>query len=65
MTTRMVITKEETFGLVAPLSCSKSEGGVSKMANDTPTLPSPALGGGKGGRINEGIISTEIAPFGE
>jgi succinate-semialdehyde dehydrogenase/glutarate-semialdehyde dehydrogenase len=29
------------------------------MVNDTPTLPSPARGG-----INEGIISTEIAPFG-
>ena len=79
VTTDMVITKEETFGPVAPLYRFKSEADAVKMANDTPTLPSPARGGGKGGGriwrvaealeygivgINEGIISTEIAPFG-
>jgi succinate-semialdehyde dehydrogenase / glutarate-semialdehyde dehydrogenase len=33
-------------------------------ASNTPTLPSPARGGGLGRGINEGIISTEIAPLG-
>jgi succinate-semialdehyde dehydrogenase / glutarate-semialdehyde dehydrogenase len=45
----MVITKEETFGPVAPLYRFKTDDEAIKMANDTPTLPSPACGGGKGG----------------
>jgi succinate-semialdehyde dehydrogenase / glutarate-semialdehyde dehydrogenase len=87
VTTDMVITKEETFGPVAPLYRFKTEEEAIKMANDTPTLPSPARGGGLGRGsasyfysrdiwrvaealeygivgINEGIISTEMAPFG-
>jgi acyl-CoA reductase-like NAD-dependent aldehyde dehydrogenase len=47
----MVITKEETFGPAAPLYRFKSEEDAIKMANDTPTLPSPACvacGGGLG-----------------
>jgi len=49
VTTDMVITKEETFGPVAPLYRFKTDDEAIKMANDTPTLPSPASGGGKGG----------------
>jgi acyl-CoA reductase-like NAD-dependent aldehyde dehydrogenase len=90
VTTDMVITKEETFGPVAPLYRFKTEEDAVKMANEAPTLPSPPAGGALGrgfaayfysrdtGRIwcvaealeygivgiNEGIISTEIAPFG-
>jgi succinate-semialdehyde dehydrogenase/glutarate-semialdehyde dehydrogenase len=76
VTTNMVITKEETFGPVAPLYRFKSEDEAVKMANDTPTLTLPRSRGreGRGGiwrvaealkygivGINEGIISTEIA----
>jgi succinate-semialdehyde dehydrogenase / glutarate-semialdehyde dehydrogenase len=46
VTTDMVITKEETFGPVAPLYRFKNDDEAIKMANDTPTLPSPACGGG-------------------
>ena len=86
----MVITKEETFGPVAPLYRFKTEDEAVKMANDTPTLTLPRSRGREGrglaayfhscviGRIwrvaealeygivgiNEGIISTEFAPFG-
>jgi succinate-semialdehyde dehydrogenase / glutarate-semialdehyde dehydrogenase len=49
VTTDMVITKEETFGPVAPLYRFKTDDEAIKMANDTPSLPSPASGGGKGG----------------
>jgi acyl-CoA reductase-like NAD-dependent aldehyde dehydrogenase len=44
----MVITKEETFGPVAPLYRFKTDDAAIKMANDTPTLPSPAREGGLG-----------------
>jgi succinate-semialdehyde dehydrogenase / glutarate-semialdehyde dehydrogenase len=78
VTTDMVITQEETFGPVAPLYRFESEAEVVRMANDTPTLTLPRSRGREGrGRIwraegleygmvglNEGIISTEIAPFG-
>jgi hypothetical protein len=49
VTTDMVITKEETFGPVAPLYRFTSEDEAAKMANEAPTLPSPARGGGEGG----------------
>ena len=76
VTTDMVITKEETFGPVAPLYRFKTDAEAIKMANDTPTLTLPRSRGreGRGGiwrvaealkygivGINEGIISTEIA----
>jgi succinate-semialdehyde dehydrogenase/glutarate-semialdehyde dehydrogenase len=41
VTTDMVITKEETFGPVAPLYRFKSEDEAVKMANAAPTLASP------------------------
>jgi len=49
VTTEMVMTKEETFGPVAPLYHFKNEDEAVKMANDAPTLTLPASGGGKGG----------------
>ena len=49
VTTDMVITKEETFCPVAPLYRFKSEDEAIKMANEAPTLPSPARGAGGGG----------------
>jgi succinate-semialdehyde dehydrogenase / glutarate-semialdehyde dehydrogenase len=78
VTTDMVITKEETFGPVAPLYRFKTEADAIKMANDTEFglaayfysrdigrvwRVAEALEYGIVG-INEGIISTEIAPFG-
>jgi hypothetical protein len=48
VTTDMVITKEETFGPVAPLYRFKTKDEAIKMANDTPTLPSRTRGGGLG-----------------
>ena len=77
VTTDMVITKEETFGPVAPLYRFKTEADAVKMANDTEFglasyysrdigriwRVAEALEYGIVG-INEGIISTEIAPFG-
>jgi acyl-CoA reductase-like NAD-dependent aldehyde dehydrogenase len=72
LTTDMVITKEETFGPVAPLYRFKSEADAVKTANDTEFglrhigriwRVAEALEYGVVG-INEGIISTEIAPFG-
>jgi succinate-semialdehyde dehydrogenase/glutarate-semialdehyde dehydrogenase len=44
----MVITKEETFGPVAPLYRFKTEDEAVKMANDTPTLTLPRSRGREG-----------------
>ncbi len=78
VTTDMVITKEETFGPVAPLYRFKTEDDAVKMANDTEFGLASYFYSRDIGRIwrvaealeygivgiNEGIISTEIAPFG-
>src|SRR5207245_9144842 len=75
VTTDMVITKEETFGPVAPLYRFKSEDEAIKMANDTEFGLASYFYSRAIGRIwrvaealeygiNEGIISTEIAPLG-
>ena len=78
VTTDMVITKEETFGPVAPLYRFKTEAEAIKMANDTEFGLASYFYSRDIGRIwrvaealeygivgiNEGIISTEIAPFG-
>src|SRR5690242_10583928 len=78
VTTDMLVTREETFGPVAPLFRFKTEGEAIQMANDTEFglaayfysrdinrvwRVSEALEYGIVG-INEGIISTEVAPFG-
>ena len=79
VTTDMVITKEETFGPVAPLYRFKTDDEAIKMANDTEFglaayFYSRDIGRISGASpkglecgivgINQGIISTEIAPFG-
>src|SRR3984885_1093044 len=78
VTTDMIITREETFGPVAPLYRFKEEGEAIKMANDTEFGLASYFYSRDIGRIwrvaealeygivgiNEGIISTEIAPFG-
>ncbi|MBM3598114.1 MAG: NADP-dependent succinate-semialdehyde dehydrogenase [Alphaproteobacteria bacterium] len=76
--TQMAVTREETFGPVAPLFRFKDEGEAIRMANDTEFglasyfyardmgriwRVSEALEYGIVG-INTGIISTEVAPFG-
>jgi succinate-semialdehyde dehydrogenase / glutarate-semialdehyde dehydrogenase len=77
-TSDMVIFREETFGPVAPLFRFKTEEEAIKMANDTEFGLAAYFYGRDIGRvwrvaealeygiigINEGIISTEIAPFG-
>ncbi len=78
VTTDMKVTQEETFGPVAPLFRFDSEEQAIQMANDTPFglaayfysrdigrcwRVGEALEYGMVG-INEGIISTEVAPFG-
>ncbi|HEX9814527.1 MAG TPA: NAD-dependent succinate-semialdehyde dehydrogenase, partial [Myxococcota bacterium] len=77
-TTEMACAKEEIFGPVAPVYRFRSEAEAIAMANDTPYglaayfyardigrvwRVSEALEYGIVG-INEGIISTEVAPFG-
>jgi succinate-semialdehyde dehydrogenase/glutarate-semialdehyde dehydrogenase len=78
VTGKMLIAKEETFGPVAPLFRFKTEAEAIQLANDTEFglasyfysndihrvwRVSEALEYGIVG-INEGIISTEVAPFG-
>jgi succinate-semialdehyde dehydrogenase / glutarate-semialdehyde dehydrogenase len=78
VTTDMLVTKEETFGPVAPLFRFKTEEEAIAMANDTEFglacyfytrdigrvwRVAEGLEYGMVG-INEGIISTEVAPFG-
>jgi len=78
VTTDMAVTREETFGPVAPLFRFKTEAEAIQMANDTEFglaayfysrdinrvwRVAEALEYGIVG-INEGIISTEVAPFG-
>jgi succinate-semialdehyde dehydrogenase / glutarate-semialdehyde dehydrogenase len=78
VTTDMMVTREETFGPVAPLFRFKTDAEAIRMANDTEFglaayfysrdigrvwRVAEALEYGIVG-INEGIISTEIAPFG-
>jgi succinate-semialdehyde dehydrogenase/glutarate-semialdehyde dehydrogenase len=74
----MVITKAKTFGPVAPLYRFKTDPEAIKMANDTEFGLAAYFYSRDIGRIwrvaealeyaivgiNEGIISTEIAPFG-
>src|SRR5947209_2833261 len=76
VTTDMMITREETFGPVAPLYRFKSEDEAIRMANDTEFGLAAYFYSRDIGRIwrvaealeygivgiNEGIISTEIAP---
>jgi succinate-semialdehyde dehydrogenase/glutarate-semialdehyde dehydrogenase len=78
VTTRMLITREETFGPVAPLFRFSSDDEVIEMANDTPFGLAAYFYARDVGRcfrvaealeygiigVNEGIISTEVAPFG-
>lgn len=74
----MLVSREETFGPVAPLMCFKTEEEAIQMANDTNAglaayvfttnvqrswRVSEALEYGLVG-VNEGLISTEVAPFG-
>jgi succinate-semialdehyde dehydrogenase / glutarate-semialdehyde dehydrogenase len=63
VTTDMVIAKEETFGPVAPLYRFKTDDEAVKMANETPTLPSPACGGGSGRGLAAYFYSRDIGPI--
>ena len=78
VTPEMMVAREETFGPVAPLFRFKTEEEVIAMANDTPFGLAAYFYARDVGRvwrvaealecgiigINEGIISTEVAPFG-
>ncbi|MDA1325273.1 MAG: NADP-dependent succinate-semialdehyde dehydrogenase [Proteobacteria bacterium] len=78
VTSKMKIAREETFGPVAPLFSFKTEEEVIRMANDTEFGLASYFYSRDIGRvwrvmealeygivgINEGIISTEVAPFG-
>ncbi|MEJ0070605.1 MAG: NADP-dependent succinate-semialdehyde dehydrogenase [Pseudomonadota bacterium] len=76
--TQMAVTREETFGPVAPIFRFKTEDDAVRMANDTEFGLAAYFYARDVGRvfrvaerleygivgINEGIISTEVAPFG-
>ncbi len=76
--TRMLLTREETFGPVAALFRFKSEEEAIEIANDTPSGLAAYFYSRDIGRcwrvaerlefglvgVNEGVISTELAPFG-
>jgi succinate-semialdehyde dehydrogenase/glutarate-semialdehyde dehydrogenase len=78
VTQEMMVAREETFGPVAPLFKFKTEAEVIAMANDTPFGLAAYFYSRDVGRvwriaealecgiigINEGIISSEVAPFG-
>jgi succinate-semialdehyde dehydrogenase/glutarate-semialdehyde dehydrogenase len=78
VTSAMMVAREETFGPVAPLFKFKTEAEVIAMANDTPFGLAAYFYSRDIGRvwrvgealecgiigINEGIISSEVAPFG-
>jgi succinate-semialdehyde dehydrogenase/glutarate-semialdehyde dehydrogenase len=61
VTTDMVITKEETFGPVAPLYRFKTDDEAVKTANDTPTLTLPVRGGGKEGATADSAAATSAS----
>ncbi|MCK5495014.1 MAG: aldehyde dehydrogenase family protein, partial [Hyphomicrobiaceae bacterium] len=75
---KMLITKEEVFGPVAALSRFKTEEEVLEVANGTPSGLAAYFFSTDMGRcwrvseqlefglvgVNEGVISTELAPFG-
>jgi succinate-semialdehyde dehydrogenase/glutarate-semialdehyde dehydrogenase len=77
-TPKMLVAREETFGPLAPLFRFKTEKDAIKMANDTEFGLAAYFYARDVGRvwrvaegleygivgINEGIISTEVAPFG-
>jgi succinate-semialdehyde dehydrogenase/glutarate-semialdehyde dehydrogenase len=78
VTTEMKVTRDETFGPVAPLFRFDTEEQAIRMANDTEYGLAAYFYSRDVGRvwrvaealeygivgINEGIISTEMAPFG-
>jgi succinate-semialdehyde dehydrogenase/glutarate-semialdehyde dehydrogenase len=78
VTTEMVLSREETFGPVAPLFRFDTEADAIRMANDTEFGLAAYFYGRDIGRVwrvaealeygivgvNTGLISTEVAPFG-
>jgi len=78
VTSAMIVAREETFGPVAPLFRFKDEAEAIRLANDTEFGLASYFYSRDIGRIfrvaegleygivgiNEGLISTEIAPFG-
>ena len=78
VTSKMLITREETFGPVAPLISFETEADVIHMANDTPFGLAAYFYARDLGRVwrvaealefgivgvNEGVVSNEVAPFG-
>ncbi len=78
VTTKMLVTREETFGPVAPLYKFDSEDEAIALANDTQYGLAAYFYSRDVGRcwrvaegleygivgVNEGVISTEVAPFG-